>query len=104
MKTNWVSVVVYTALRIALFLLVWAAFQFLTPWKGLPALILALLVSGAISFFALNRQRDAMSASVFGVFKRMNDRIDAATRKEDVEDDVIADSGVHTDRETDAKQ
>ena len=87
-RPKWASVLVYTLLRLALFLIVWAVFQFLTPWNGLTALLLAILISGAISFFVLDRQRDAMSTSVFGVFKRMNDRIDAATRAEDEADDA----------------
>lgn len=88
-RPKWVSIVIYTLLRIAMFAIVWAVFQFLTPWTGLMAIVLAILISGAISFIALDRQRDAMSSSVFIVFKRMNDRIDAATRAED-DDDVSA--------------
>jgi hypothetical protein len=73
-------------MRLLLFIAVWLLLQLLTPLRGLWALVLALLVSGAISFFLLNRQRDAMSGVVAGFFGRINDRIDASTRAEDVDD------------------
>ena len=85
-RTKWSAILIYTLLRIGIFLVAWAIFQYLTPFKGIIGLVLAILVSGAVSFFVLDRQRDAMSTSVFGLFKRMNDRIDAATRAEDVEE------------------
>lgn len=86
-RPKWASVLIYTLLRLAMFAIVWAVFQFFTPWNGLMAVVLAIFISGAVSLFVLNRQRDAMSYSVFNVFKRMNDRIDAATRAEDVDDE-----------------
>lgn len=73
-------------MRLLVFIAVWLLLQLLTPLRGLWALVLALLVSGAISFFLLNRQRDAMSGVVAGFFGRINDRIDASTRAEDVDD------------------
>jgi len=48
-------------------------------------LALGLVISGFISLFVLNRARDDASASVVGMFRRMNDRIDAAARAEDDE-------------------
>lgn len=80
------AVLVYTTMRLLMFLAVWLLLQLLTPLRGLWALVLALLVSGAISFFLLNRQRDAMSGVVAGFFGRINDRIDASTRAEDIDD------------------
>jgi hypothetical protein len=62
-------------MRLLLFIAVWLLLQLLTPLRGLWALVLALMVSGAISFFLLNRQRDAMSGVVAGFFGRINDRI-----------------------------
>ena len=92
-RTKWSAILIYTLLRIGIFLAAWAIFQYLTPFKGIIGLVLAILVSGAVSFFLLDRQRDAMSTSVFGLFKRMNDRIDAATRAEDVEDGLPSPEG-----------
>lgn len=79
-------VLVYTTMRLLLFIAVWLLVQLITPIRGLWALVLALLISGAISFFLLNRQRDAMSGVVAGFFGRINDRIDASTRAEDYDD------------------
>lgn len=79
-------VLVYTTMRFLLFMSVWLVLQLLTPLRGLGALVVALLVSGAISFFLLNRQREAMSGVVAGFFGRINDRIDASARAEDYDD------------------
>ncbi len=75
----------YTVSRVLLFIAVWLLVQFATPLRGLSALIVALLVSGAIAFFLLNRQRDSASASVIGLFKRIDDRIERARTAEDVD-------------------
>lgn len=80
------AVLVYTTMRLLMFVAVWLLVQLITPIRGLWALVLAVLVSGAISFFLLNRQRDAMSGVVAGFFGRINDRIDASTRAEDFDD------------------
>jgi hypothetical protein len=89
---------VYTTMRLLVFIAVWLLLQLLTPLRGLWALVLALLVSGAISFFLLNRQRDAMSGVVAGFFGRINDRIDASTRAEDYDD--LPEGQTHPERKT----
>ena len=76
----WVS---YTTIRLALVVLVWLALQFFTPIRGLLAIALALLISALFSIIFLSRQRDAMSESMFGFFRRLNERIDASAAKED---------------------
>jgi hypothetical protein len=48
-------------------------------------LILAFLGSGIISFFMLGKQRSSMGGKVAGYFQSINERIDANTRKEDVD-------------------
>jgi len=73
----------YTVSRVLLFIAVWLIVQFVTPLRGLMALVVALLVSGAIAFFVLNRQRDSASASVVGLFRRIDDRIERARTAED---------------------
>ena len=73
----------YTALRILIFAAVWALISLVSPLRGLWSVSLAILISGAISIFALNRQRDEVSVGVSGFFGRLNARIDASTRAED---------------------
>lgn len=82
-----VAVLVYTVLRVALFLAVWALFQFLTPIKGLWAVVAGILVSGAISLIVLDRQRNAVAIAAGGVLGRINARIEASARAEDEDAD-----------------
>lgn len=79
--------VVYTAMRIGLFLGVWLLLQLITPLRGLWAAVLAIVISGAISIVLLNRQRSEMGGVVGGFFRGINERIDAASRAEDFPDD-----------------
>jgi hypothetical protein len=74
-------------MRIGILLGVWWLIQLISPLRGLWALVVAVLVSGAVSWFALDHQRSAMSAVVGGFFGRINDRIEAASRAEDEADD-----------------
>ncbi len=76
------SVLVYTAARLALFAVV-VGLLYLVGLRSYLLLVVALLVSGAVSLVLLNHQRDAMSSSVSGAFRRINDKIDASTRAED---------------------
>ena len=69
------GLLVYSGLRIALFLGVWLPLQLLTPLRGLLALVVAILASGVIGFFLLDRPRDEASAAVWRVFRRIDDRI-----------------------------
>jgi membrane-bound ClpP family serine protease len=84
-RSAW-SIVFYTVLRLAIFGLAWFLIEFFTPINGLFAAAFAILISGAISIVALNGQRDAMSEVLYGFFRRMNARIDASARAEDVDD------------------
>ena len=77
------SIAVYSAMRVGLFIGVWLLLQLLTPLRGLWAVALAIVASGLISLFLLNRQRAAMSSVVGGFFGRINARIDAASQAED---------------------
>jgi hypothetical protein len=84
------AVLVYTVLRIALFAAVWLTIELLTPINGLLAIIAALLVSGAISLLVLDRQRGRAASVAAGFFGRINDRIEASARAEDVDDEPVA--------------
>jgi hypothetical protein len=81
------AVLVYTVLRVALFLAVWLTIELLTPISGVWAIALAIVVSGAISLFVLDRQRGRVASVAAGFFGGINDRIEASARAEDVDDE-----------------
>ena len=83
-----VAITVYTVLRVALFAAVWLTLELLTPINGLWAIVLAILISGAISIVLLDRQRDRVGAGAAGFFRGINERIEASARAED--DDLEA--------------
>lgn len=74
----------YTTLRLAMLLLI-GGVAYLVGLRGVVLAVVAFLASGIISLFVLDRQRDAMGDSISGFFKAINARIDADTRKEDVD-------------------
>lgn len=86
-SSTTLSVIVYTLLRIALFGIVWLALWYLTPLDALWAAVAAILISGAISLVLLDRQRGRVGVAAGRFFSRLNERIDAAARAEDVDDD-----------------
>ncbi len=74
----------YTLARLGLLILV-GALGYVAGFRGVLLLIVSFLGSGLLSFFVLNRQRSQMGDKVGNFFTRINDRIDANTRKEDVD-------------------
>lgn len=80
------AVLTYTGLRLLLLLAVWILIELATPLRGVVSVVVALLVSGVISLFLLNRQRASMSVVVGSFFRGINERIEAAARAEDVDD------------------
>lgn len=83
---GWKSTLIYTVLRIVLWLALWAILEFLTPIKGLMALVLSLLISSAVSIILLDRLRDSMSVSVGGFFRGINERIEHSATAEEAWD------------------
>jgi hypothetical protein len=79
----------YTVYRLLFLVIAWLLIQITTPVRGAWAVALAIVVSAVFSILLLGRQRDAMSGSMFGFFRRINERIDAAAAKEDYDDLVI---------------
>ncbi len=77
------AVVAYTVSRLVLLLVCWLPLQLFTPMRGLIALAIAVLVSGVLSYFLLDRRRDAMAAQLGSFFSRLNSRIDRSTKAED---------------------
>lgn len=75
----------YSTLRLAMLILV-GGIAYLLVLRDVILSIVALVGSGIISLFVLDRQRDAMGESVGGLVSRINARIDANSRKEDVDE------------------
>lgn len=80
------DVAVYTGLRLALLAAVWLIVQFVTPLRGLLAIAAALLISGIISVVLLDRTRGRAGASVAGVFRRIDERIERSRTAEDYDE------------------
>ncbi len=72
----------YTTARILLFVAA-TGLIYLAGARGLLLLGLALLVSGAVSYMVLSRQRDAMAGSLSRRLQSFRSRIDEGTRTED---------------------
>ena len=110
-------VAIYTTSRLLLFIVTATALA-LAGMHGVLLLLVALLVSGLISYVLLSKQRDAMSAAVVaraqgggaspgaGPFARLRQRIDDRARAEDEADDAAraddeADDAARADDESD---
>ena len=76
----------YTTLRLAMLMAV-GGVLYLVGMRGLLLATVAFLGSGVLSFILLDRQRDALGASVGNVISGINARIDANTRSEDFDDE-----------------
>jgi hypothetical protein len=77
----------YTSARIALFAVTVAVLALL-GMRGLLLLLVAVVVSGLLSYVLLSRQRDAMSASVVRRSETMRQRMRERTEAEDAADDA----------------
>ena len=80
------GIVLYTGLRLALLAVVWLLIQAVTPLRGLIAAAAAIVVSGFISFIALDRPRNEASSGFFGIFRRIDERIERSRTAEDHDD------------------
>lgn len=78
---------IYTGLRLALLAAVWLALQVVTPIRGVMAIIVALLISGVVSVVVLDRWRGDAGASLAGVFRRIDERIERSRTAEDFDDE-----------------
>ena len=83
---------VYTGLRVGLFLACWLTLELLTPIYGVWALVLAILGSGAIAIVVLDRPRNRVGLAAAGFFGRINERIEASARAEDDDDATAVDA------------
>ena len=82
------AIVVYTSLRVGLFVLC-AALGWLAGLSGPLLLIAALLVSGVLSWFVLRRQRIAMGGAVERRVSGLRSRLDARAASEDAYVDAM---------------
>jgi len=74
----------YTVLRLGLFVVVFLLL-YLAGARSVLLLAGAILISGLISYFLLNRQRMAMSSVISKRVTSFKERLDAGTRAEDDE-------------------
>lgn len=94
---------VYTGLRIVLLLAV-GGLLYLTGARGFLLILLAFLVSGALSLVWLDRPRGQMSAGFGRVIGKVNDRIDAAAAAEDDQQEVALEEEPEAQTETGKQQ
>lgn len=74
----------YTIARLGL-LAVTFGLAWLSGLRGIWLYVLSFLGSGVIALLVLDNQRAAMGGSVTNIFKRISEKIDANTRKEDID-------------------
>jgi hypothetical protein len=72
----------YTVLRLGLFVVVFLLL-YLAGARSVLLLAGSILISGLISYFALNAQRSAMSGIISKRLTNFRERLDAGTRSED---------------------
>jgi hypothetical protein len=75
----------YTLARLGL-LVITLGIGYLLGLEGPWLIILAFLVSGLLSLVLLNNQRAQLGGRISGYFSRINQKIDANTRKEDIDE------------------
>jgi hypothetical protein len=76
----------YTVLRLLVLLVAWIAL-YLAGARGLLLPLLAIVISGVVSFILLSRHRDAMSAAITRRLDRARERLAAGTTAEDEDPD-----------------
>jgi Protein of unknown function (DUF4229) len=74
----------YTLLRLLLFLAA-AIILALFGLRGIPLILLALIISAIISLLLLSKWRDRMSISLSGRFTRFGSKLDSGTKAEDTD-------------------
>lgn len=85
------SLLYYTLLRILMLVSV-GGLAYAFGMRGFLLLVVAFVGSGIISYFVLDRIRNNAGQQLGGFFHRINDRIDAATRAEDDDEDEQVDA------------
>ncbi len=78
------SFISYTLGRLGLLVLA-LGLGYVAGLRGPLLIIMAFLGSGVMSFFMLGKQRTSLGVKIAGYFQGINARIDANTRKEDID-------------------
>jgi hypothetical protein len=92
-------VLVYTGLRLAILVAV-GGVLYLLGARGLLLLVFAFLISGLIAMVALRRPREGAAYGITSSVRKVNERIDAASRAEDDDDIDEVMGSVAPDRST----
>lgn len=92
----------YTGLRLLLLLAV-GGLLYLTGARGFLLILLAFLLSGALSLVWLNKPRGEMSAGFGRFMGRMNAKIDEASAKEDHLQSGLEDQSTDSQTDSEAK-
>jgi hypothetical protein len=94
-------VLIYTGLRVLLFLGV-GAVLYLVGLRGVWLLLFAILISGVISAFVLNRVREGAAFGITSAVRKANRRIEESARAEDLDDldDDLADTSADVPAES----
>ena len=77
--------ITYTLARLGL-LAITLGIGYLFGLRGPLLIILGFLGSGILSLVMLNSQRSQLGGRISGYFAKINDKLDANTRKEDLDD------------------
>lgn len=77
--------ITYTLARLGL-LAITLGIGYLFGLRGPLLIILAFLGSGLLSLVMLNSQRSQLGGRISGYFAKINEKLDANTRKEDLDD------------------
>jgi hypothetical protein len=74
----------YTVLRLGIFAVALGGL-YLAGARGIVLLLIAAVISAALSYVILSRQREAMAGSISGRISRARQRLDEGTRSEDID-------------------
>lgn len=77
--------ITYTLARLGL-LAITLGIGYLFSLRGPLLIILGFLGSGILSLVILNNQRSQLGGRISGYFAKINEKLDANTRKEDLDD------------------
>lgn len=78
------ATLLYTLLRLGIFAVALGVL-YLVGARGIVLLGVAAVISAALSFIILSRQREAMAGSISGRITRARERLDEGARAEDID-------------------
>jgi hypothetical protein len=81
-RTDMSATLTYTLMRVLIFLAA-AVILALFGLRGIPLILIALIISAIISLVFLSKLRDRMSVALSGRLSRFGSKLDAGTKAED---------------------